>query len=107
MPPTDPARNHRAAQADKALGHPVRKALLRLVVERGPLSTAQVLDRLDAPEEINLGNVAYHAAVLTTAGLAERSCGCASDEEATYRATEAGRRAMATARPDPRSGGDR
>jgi DNA-binding transcriptional ArsR family regulator len=58
-------KDNRAAQVVKALNHPVRRAILGLIRERGegPLSPREASDQLARP----LSNVSYHFRSLANA----------------------------------------
>lgn len=97
MPPADQTPEPRDARLRQVLQHPIRIALLRLLSERDALTPAVALRDLEVGQAIGLSNVAYHASVLEGAGLLERATtGQAEGESPAYRASSAGRHALAT-----------
>jgi hypothetical protein len=54
----------------RALEHPVRVGLLKLLAERGALRAGEALSLLDRPGLV-LASVAYHVRVLSLLGLVE------------------------------------
>lgn len=102
MPPIDQTPDSDDARLRQVLQHPIRVALLRLLSEGDSLTPVAALGQLDSSQGMALSNVAYHASVLERAGLLERATAeQAGREGPVYRASPAGRDALATLDPPP------
>lgn len=70
--------------APDALNHPVRRQILRMLIESGEARSAKEIVAAGLPD-CNVSAVGYHARVLESAGMVSREDGGAAGEESTYR----------------------
>lgn len=67
-----------------ALNHPVRRQILRILIDSGEAHDSREIIAAGLPE-LSLSTVGYHARVLEIAGMISRSNGGAGSDKSTYR----------------------
>jgi hypothetical protein len=100
MPPFDADKGFEPRLV-RALDHPVRARLLKLLADRKTISPAEALPLLDL-EDVALSNVTYHARVLDQFELVEATEDPGPTGGATFRVTHKGENALAALGLPPR-----
>lgn len=68
-----------------ALNHPVRRQILRILIDSGKPHDAREIGAAGLPD-LSLSSIGYHARVLESAGMVSRGeGGTAAGDESTYR----------------------